>query len=136
MMIVFVIGFALLCQMLSIAFTNRWIAWAMAYLFLFLILVLPWLSGVMADNGNPWITVNLAYLNPFFALAEMTEGSGTGFSAWAGQHLVMGGVPMWLATTIIWIIVGSVSFIATLPFVARRAMTSKVIPYEDMVVSV
>ena len=103
---------------------------------LFVILILPVVSGIMTDNGTPWFTVNLAYFNPFVAFVEMTEAGNTTFSHWAGQHLALGGVPMWLTTSVLWTIVGCGSFMATLPFVARRAMTSKAIPYEEMVISV
>jgi len=136
MILVFVIGFSMLCQFLSIAFNNRWVAWAIAYLILFVILVLPWISGLMTDSGSPWFTVNLAYLNPFFALGEMTEVYGSPYTVWLAKNLVLGGLPMWLPTTVLWTVIGCASFLATLPFVARRAMTSKAIPYEEMVVSV
>ena len=99
-------------------------------------MILPALSSIMTDNGTPWVTVNLAYFNPFLAFVEMSESGNTAFTNWATQHLALGGVPMWLSTSVLWTIVGCVSFMATLPFVARRAMTSKAIPYEEMVISV
>jgi hypothetical protein len=90
----------------------------------------------MIESGSPWFTVNLAYLNPFFGLAEMTETASSPYSMWLVKTLVLGGVPMWIPTTILWTLIGCASFLGTLPFVARLAMTSKAIPYEEMVVSV
>jgi ABC-type transport system involved in multi-copper enzyme maturation permease subunit len=134
LILTFVVGFALVCQFLSVAFNNRWVACALAYLVLFLVLILPSLSAAMGENGTPWITVNFAYFNPFCAFGEMTEGAGGSFGNWAVHALAFGGVPFWLATSAAWTVVGALSFIATLPFVARRAMRSKAIAYEEMAV--
>ena len=134
-MFAFVIGFGLLCQFLSIAFDNRWVACALAFLVLFVVLILPAISAAMTEAGNTWFTINLAYVNPFFAFWEMTDTTGVDYSRWAAQHLILFGAPMWLATSVLWTIIGSLSLLGTLPFVARRAMTSKIIPYEEMVVS-
>ncbi len=136
LMLTSIVGFALVCQFLSIAFGNRWVACALAYLILFVVLILPGLSALMGDNGTPWFTVNLAYFNPFFAFAQLSDTGGTAFDQWAVQHLVMGGIPFWLVTSVLWTVMGSLALLGALPFVARRAMTSKVIPYEEMVVSV
>lgn len=130
----FVIGYSLFCQSLSIAFGSRWIAVGLAFIVMMMIVILPVMAiGIgTSSNEQPWAIVNLIYLNPLYCFVEMTETNFT----WPVANLIFGPAPAWLITSAAWTLLGSASFLATLPFVVRTAMKTDAIPYEEMVATV
>jgi ABC-type transport system involved in multi-copper enzyme maturation permease subunit len=131
MLLAFVVGFSLLCMLLSVAFRNRWVAWFLSNVFLVFLAVAPERARQpLYDGLEPGVCVNLYYLNPIVALNQMGDPSGF----WEHNNMLpMGHQPMWLYTTAAWLAVGALSFLCTLPFVARERRVNAEIPYEELV---
>ena len=72
--------------------------------------------------------INLFYLNPLTCMAEMTDGAGKLSS---GMPLLFGHTPIWLVTTVSYLLITGVCLLLMSPFVARAAKRP-VLPYEDM----
>src|SRR5205814_2192098 len=124
-----VVGFALFCQFLSVAIKNRWVAWLFGSLFLVVMWVAPELARNARYNGNGvGSSVNLYYFNPAQAIYQMSDYYENDQFLALGQH-----VPMWLATTGLWLLVGGVSFALTLWLAARQQQRATVVPYEELV---
>jgi len=121
----FVFGFGLFSQFLSVAFGNRWIGIALAYLSMVVILFLPVLYGIASNSYEHSGLEGGGFLDPLWAIGEMTNTKAPD-----------AGLPFWLLGSVSWIVLGSLSLLATVPFVARRAMKSSVVPYEELVINV
>ncbi|HLK55165.1 MAG TPA: ABC transporter permease subunit [Chthonomonadaceae bacterium] len=128
-----VAGLSLFCMFLSIAFRSRWVAMLVVYVMMLLILIIPEImAGAMSGLTDPprvTLLVNLYYLNPMQAFLHMSEPD----VYWTGRSLWFGHMPMWQVTTWAWIVIGALSFLATLPFVRREARLKGPIPYEELV---
>ncbi|HLV81083.1 MAG TPA: ABC transporter permease subunit [Chthonomonadaceae bacterium] len=107
-LLVSVAGFSLFCFFLAVVFRNRWVAWLVASLFLALVWIVPLLSDPGGLNGaRPSPSVYLCYFNPAIALLQMSDPSALPNSA----GISIPGVPMWLATSALWIVTGAFSML-------------------------
>ena len=52
MLLVTVVGFALFCQFLSVAFRNRWVAWLLASVLILMVWILPPMAQMSATSKN------------------------------------------------------------------------------------
>jgi ABC-2 type transport system permease protein len=129
-----VFGLGLLCQFLSVAFRNRWIAWLIASLLLLLILIVPEITSYsatsQADLGffNQFLC-DLFYLNPLQSILQMVHPA----NYMEHRYLTFPNSPVWQVTTTSWLLIGGLSFVATLPFAWREGQRQVPIPYEEQV---
>ena len=130
----FVVGFSLLCQFLSVAFRNRWIAFVLASLILGVILFLPLVNLATAGGDTPFFTAYLVLLNPLVPLLPMTDPSVFAPSGPTNSsYMVDLAYPIWFYCAAGWGLIGAISFAFMLPFVRREAKSSKPIPYEELI---
>jgi ABC-type transport system involved in multi-copper enzyme maturation permease subunit len=131
MLLAFTLGLALFCMCLSIAFRNRWVAWFLSNMFLLLLLLGPERARQpLYDGMEPGAFINLYYLNPIQSLWQMGEPT----SYWAhNSQLAIGKASMWLCVTEGWLLIGALSLLVMLPFVARERKINAEIPYEELV---
>lgn len=114
-----VAGFALLCQFLSVACRNRWVAWLFAMLFFGVISLVPLVSRASASQYSPpGFSINLFYFNPMIAICQMSDNYNYAeFLMFEHSH------PVWLVTSVLWLIVGAFSLLFTFALVARQRKT-------------
>lgn len=125
-----ILGFSVFCMFLSVATRTRWIALLVAYVILGMILIMPEITLSYADAVHqPSAWVNLIYLNPVQPFFQMCDAAGY----WPNRTLAFGHMPIWRVETIVWMIVGFLSFIGMLPFVKSIANENTPIPYEEQV---
>lgn len=133
--LVSVVGFSLFCMFLSVAFRNRWVAWILAYILLLVVLIGPELSHIPAySSTEPGYGVNLYYLNPIQPIIQMADPNNY-YNKPLLDHgwMLLGTTPMWKAVSVVWLLIGILSFLLTLPFIAREKQKTAAIPYEEMV---
>jgi len=128
------LGLGLFCQFLSVAFRSRWIAWLIASLILLLIFIVPEISTYSATSQADLgifnqLLCDLFYLNPLQSILQMIHPA----NYMEHRYLTFTDVPVWQITTISWLAIGALSFIATLPFAAREGKRQVPIPYEEQV---
>lgn len=122
MLLAFVVGLSLFCMFLSIAFQSRWAAWLVVYIGLLMLWVLPAQThAAKREDAEPGIGINAYYLNPTFALFEMSDP--TNYVTYM-RDLPRFHRTIWPITTVSWLGIGLLSIAATLPFVRRRARTA------------
>ena len=129
-----VLGLGLLCQFLSVAFRNRWIAWLIASLLLILIFIVPEISNYSAASQADLgffnqLLCDLYYLNPLQSILQMVHPA----IYMDHRYLTFSEVPVWRVTTCSWLILGGLSFLASLPFARREGLRQVPIPYEEQV---
>ena len=131
MVLAYVLGLSLFCMFLSVAFRNRWVAWLLCNVFLLCMLVAPERARQPVYDGmEPGIGIHLYYLNPIQALYQMGDPA----AYWDHNSMLpMGNMSMWLNVTVSWLVVGALSVLLTLPFVARECRINEEIPYEELV---
>ena len=129
-LLTFVIGFALFCQLLSVMFRNRWIAFVLSTLSLLLILILPILNVAAAGGDTPFFTFYVVILDPFIALFLMADPSTL---ATKDNPLAVFSLPFWFYCSVGWSAIGLSSFLLMLPFVRAESKRNKPIPYEELV---
>lgn len=131
MLLSFVVGFSLLCLLLSVVFRNRWLAWLLAYVVLIFIWILPAQARSSHEEGSSYgIGIQVAYLDPIQSLSQMGDPAGY----WQNNFsLPMGRQPMWLCTSEAWLLVGLFSSLALIPIVRRAQAVTGDLPYEEMV---
>ena len=129
-----VFGLGLLCQFLSVAFRNRWVAWLIASLLLILIFIVPEISSYSANTQADLgffnqLLCDLFYLNPLQSILQMVHPA----SYLDHRYLTFFDVPVWQVTTEAWLLLGGLSFVAALPFARREGKRQVAIPYEEQV---
>ncbi len=131
MLLAFTLGFSLFCMFVSIALRNRWVAWFLCNLFLLLVMIAPERARQPVYDGmEPGSLINLYYLNPIQSLYQMGDPA----EFWVHNNMLpIGHLPMWLFVTNSWLIVGGLSLVLMLPFIARERKTNEEIPYEELV---
>lgn len=128
------LGLGLFCQFLSVAFRSRWIAWLIASLSLLLIFIVPEISTYSASSRADLglfnqLLCDLFYLNPLQSVLQMLHP----LNYMEHRYLTFSDVPVWQVTTISWLAIGGLSFLATLPFAQREGRRQAPIPYEEQV---
>jgi hypothetical protein len=114
-----VAGFALLCQFLSVVCRNRWVAWLFAMLFFGVISLVPLVSRASASQYSPpGFSINLLYFNPAVAICQMSDNYN-----FAEYLMFEHSHPIWLVTSVLWLIVGTFSLLFTFALVARQRKT-------------
>ena len=116
------------------AFRSRWIAWLIASLALLLIFIVPEIATYSASSQADLglfnqLLCDLFYLNPLQSILQMIHPT----AYMEHRYLTFTGVPVWQVTTLGWLAIGALSFIATLPFAAREGRRQVPIPYEEQV---
>ncbi len=129
-LLTFVIGFALFCQLLSVMFRNRWIAFVLSSLTLLLILILPILNVAAAGGDTPFFTFYVVILDPFVALFLMADPATL---ATKDNPLRVFDLPFWFYSSVGWSAIGLISFLLMAPFVRAESKRNKPIPYEELV---
>jgi ABC-2 type transport system permease protein len=129
-----VLGLGLFCQFLSVAFRNRWIAWLIASLLLLLIFIVPEIATYAATSKADLglfnqLLCDLFYLNPLQSILQMISPT----TYMEHRYLTFSAFPVWQVTTAVWLIIGALSFVATLPFAHREGKRQVPIPYEEQV---
>lgn len=134
MLFSFVLGFSLFGLFLSVAFRHRWVALALAYVALIAIWVLPLTGGYQMVNGveQPSSQLVFAYANPTMAIHQITDPSD--FVRY-DHFKIYQKETMWLDATLIWLAIGAISLLASVPFVRRERQRGADIPFEEMVAS-
>src|SRR5205085_4643679 len=90
-----VIGLSAFGLLLSVVTRNRWTAMTLLYGAILAILIAPPLARidyVNSQSGAPSVLINLYYLNPVSAIAELSDTSG---QFWNNMNLMFGQTPMW-----------------------------------------
>jgi hypothetical protein len=129
-----ILGFGLFCQFLSVAFRSRWIAWLIATLLLILVFIVPEIATYSANSRADLglfnqLLCDLFYLNPLQAILQMIHPS----NYMEHRYLTFPDTPVWQITTLTWLAIGGLSFVATLPFAQREGKRQVPIPYEEQV---
>jgi hypothetical protein len=114
-----VVGFALMCHFLSVLCRNRWVAWSFAMLFFGVISLVPLVARAGASQYSPpGFSINLFYFNPVVAICQMSDNYNFAeFLMFEHSH------PIWLVTSILWLVVGTFSLLLTFALVARQRKT-------------
>jgi ABC-type transport system involved in multi-copper enzyme maturation permease subunit len=129
-----VMGLASLGLLFSAVTRNRWAALALSYATLLMIFVAPlvsqayYVNNTYQQSGSPGIFINLYYLNPIMAIAQMADTSG---QFWNQLPLMYGRTPMWAVTTITYLFITGMALLLSQPFIMRIA-SRPALPYEDM----
>ena len=115
-----VAGLAALAWLCSVAMKNRWAAMVFTYGMLALVLVIPAVARAtyLSDTTvRPSVLINLLYLNPMSALSDAT-GFGGGMR---GLPLMFSGTPVWIVTTVTYVIIALIASFVGLLLATRRA---------------
>jgi len=122
MLFVTMLGLSTLGLFFSVIVRNRWAAMALGYVALLAILIVPQIAYTNYINDMnqrpPSLLINLYYLNPMMSIAEMTDTSG---AFWHRFPLMFGTTPIWIITTIGYLLLSGLALLFTLPFAAKAA---------------
>ena len=125
-----VVGLSTVGLLFTAVTRNRWTAMTLLYAVILVIIVAPAIARAdynASQSGAPSIFINLYYLNPLMAIAELSENTG---QFWNNMNLMFGQIPIWAVTTVLWLFIAGVSLLMMLPFVNKIA-ARPVLPYED-----
>jgi ABC-type transport system involved in multi-copper enzyme maturation permease subunit len=132
MLLATVTGIFFAGMFLSMATGNRWVAMMLLYVALGIVLIAPFMALASYRNAipgtSPGILINLFYLNPLFAIVEMSNNSG---NFWSNLPLMFGKTPAWQVATVLYAVIALISAMLSGPFVTRTAARS-VLPYEEL----
>jgi len=133
MLCAFVLGFALFALFLSVAFRNRWVALALAYVALFAIWVLPVTTTYAyptSSRPQPSPQIWVALLNPTMSIHQI-------YDPWDFVHYdqvrAFQDHVLWQETTCLWLGIGALSLLLTVPLVQRERKHGADIPFEELV---
>ncbi len=130
MMLAVTFGYTLFCLLLSAVFRNRWVAWALAYLLMIMVWVVPVTSRGNGGDIKTGVMVNAYYLDPLQAIYQITEP----LNFYEYQHFLnIKEVAMWRAVSLSWIGLGLLCFLLLLPLMRNERKKNVDVPFEETV---
>ena len=123
-------GYTLFCLLLSAVFRNRWVAWALAYLLIIMVWVVPVTSRGNGGDIKTGVMVNAYYLDPLQAIYQITEP----LNFYEFHHFLnIKEVAMWRAVSLSWIGLGLLCFLLMLPLMRNERKKNGDVPFEETV---